>query len=97
MVDVEGVGAPHMDLRTFASYVRDLKPSLFRVLVGTSGHNKIWDGLMALVKEVGYPHKIRPTDGIAETLEKIVPYVEAYHEATDSGESPEGEQTLQLL
>jgi hypothetical protein len=85
-----------MDLKTFARFIRERKPELLRVLTGAGGTKTVWDGLTDLVKEIGYPRKLKKTDNVAETLAALMPYVEAY-EIVDSGEPTGDEQAIQLL
>ena len=96
MPRVDTVEVEHVDLRTFARFVRKTCPRLLGVLVGPEGKKSVWDGLMDLVKEIGYPHEIKKTDKVADTLRALMPYVEKYSEATDSGE-PTEDGALRLL
>lgn len=90
------VGSTHVDLKTFALFVRKTCPRLMHVLAGPEGKQSVWDGLMALVKEIDYPHEINVTDKIADTLRALIPYVEAYSEAVDCSEFEGKEQKIQF-
>lgn len=81
---VETVKVEHIDLQSFAVFIRKTKPQLIPFLAGPEGKRLVWDGLMALVEEIGYPHEIKVTDKIADTLTALMPYIEAYGETTDS-------------
>lgn len=94
---VETVEVEHIDLKTFATFVRKTSPRLLKVLTGPEGRKPVWEGLMDLVKEIGYPNEIKKTDKVADTLRALMPYVEAYREAVDSGEPMEDDGAISLL
>lgn len=93
---VDKVEVAHVDLKTFAIFIRKTSPRLLKVLTGPEGRKPIWEGLMDLVKEIEYPHELKKTDNVAVTLRALMPYVEAY-EATGSGEPTGEDEALQLL
>jgi len=91
---VGGVDTTHTDLKSFALWVREKCPKLMYILVGTGGSKLVWDGMMDLVEEIGYPGKIEKTDKISATLEALIPYIEAYSEATDCSKYEGKEQKI---
>ena len=63
------------DVSNFAAEVQRMHPSLrYCFAVDKSPHESI----VLLAEAVGYPHKIEPTDKVAETCQKLWPYVLEY-------------------